>query len=512
MRAAVLFVLLLGACSPPVPQPEGSASDIDPASVTIAFGGDVNLGRRQNAISASDGADRALGDLSSLREADLAIVNLESVVSGIGQSGVEKGEDAPFFFRGRPEMLDVLIAAGVDAVGTANNHSGDYGPDALLDQGRLLDAAGVAHAGSGPDVEAACAPTYLPAAHLTVALVSIDATMPHFAATDASPGTCHLALEEPQAWRERMGPILEDARDRAHAVLVAVHWGPNLAAEPSAEKRAVGRLLIELGADVVLGSSAHVLQGVEVHEGRPIVHDAGNLLFDSQEGVVDSALMLLDLDSRGVRSLRVEPLVTEYGWTRPASPAESGRIVDEVAALSRSLGTELMGGRLPLDPPVRAEPEPQPVPQRQPALTPPAADPPPGCLAAEVPAEFAIPPLRLGELTLLGVRVDPVPADPRKLVWVESYWRVDSGRLGDRWISPRLEPSGGGGTWRGDHQPCDWAWPAGRMVPGQIYLDRSALRPRNGAGDELVLRMAVTDGEDTLDVSEVLARVPMMGE
>src|SRR5690606_34650243 len=113
----------------------------------IAWGGDVNLGRRLHYCAAS-GQGPVL-DVPALREADLAIVNLECVVSRIGRLGIRKGEAGPYYFRARPEMLGVLREAGVDVVTTANNHSGDYGPEALMDQERWLAAAGIGAAGAG---------------------------------------------------------------------------------------------------------------------------------------------------------------------------------------------------------------------------------------------------------------------------------------------------------------------------------------------------------------------------
>lgn len=480
---------------------------------TIAFGGDVNLGRRQNAISARDGARLALEDVPGLREADLAIVNLESVISSIGESGVEKGERAPFYFRGRPETLDVLVAAGVDAVATANNHSGDYGTDALVDQKRHLDATGIAFAGSGQDLAEACEPEWLPAGELVVALVSVDATMPFFAATPADPGTCHLPLDEPDAWRDRIGPVLETARSASHVTLVAVHWGPNDATEPSTEKRAVGRLLVELGADAVLGSSAHVLQGIEVVDGRPIIHDAGNLLFDSQEGDVHSALFVLEVDPRGVVGIRIRPLISSYGVTTRAGPDDEARILEALAAQSEALGTAMTGDRITFDPPPR-DPPPSPghvVPRRLTAAEA-AVGPPPGCVVKRVPDELAGEPQALGPLTFLGARVEPSPVAEQTLAWVESYWRADSTPAEDVWLSPRLESTSGGDDRRYDHEPCDWGWPASRLVPGTIYRDRAPLRPRDDESEALVLRMAVTDGEETIAITDALTVVPVDGE
>src|SRR5690606_23674695 len=118
-------------------------------TITIAWGGDVNIGRRFHYRFGTANARNALSRIKPLVEADLGIVNLECVVATSGMECVDKGERASYYFRARPEMIDTLICGGVDIVATANNHSGDYGPDALVEQGEWLDAAGIGHAGSG---------------------------------------------------------------------------------------------------------------------------------------------------------------------------------------------------------------------------------------------------------------------------------------------------------------------------------------------------------------------------
>ncbi len=123
------------------------------AAPVVAFGGDVILGERQNALTGCSGPANALGGVPELAEADLAIVNLESVIATAG-APVAKGTPFPFYFRGRPELLAVLVAAGIDVVCTANNHSGDFGTEALLEQVRLLDGMNFGHAGSGLNREA----------------------------------------------------------------------------------------------------------------------------------------------------------------------------------------------------------------------------------------------------------------------------------------------------------------------------------------------------------------------
>ncbi len=103
-----------------------------PAHWNFCLGGDVNIGWRFHFRFECANARKALARITPLTEADLTIVNLECVVATTGSKVIDKGERASYYFRARPEMLATLIEGGVDLVATANNHSGDYDPDALL--------------------------------------------------------------------------------------------------------------------------------------------------------------------------------------------------------------------------------------------------------------------------------------------------------------------------------------------------------------------------------------------
>jgi len=240
----------------------------------VAWGGDVNLGRRQHYLSAENPGTLAL-DVAALRQADVAIVNLECVVATQGEQGFDKGEGGPFYYRGRPDMLPVLLDAGIDAVAVANNHTGDYGLDALLEQAQWLERAGLAHAGSGHDTAEAFRPMVLRAGDLDVAVFSIDATQYRYAAQEKRPGIAYLDIKQHGTWRARLEPLFSQARQNGQVVLVAMHWGDNWAAIPSEDKIAAGHALIDAGADAVMGASAHGLQGIDTYRGKPVIHDAG---------------------------------------------------------------------------------------------------------------------------------------------------------------------------------------------------------------------------------------------
>ena len=463
-----------------------------PSGPKVAFGGDVNLGRRQHLRSRELGNANALRGVTPLQEADLSIVNLECVIATRGEQGIPKGEGGPYYYRARPEMLELLKVAGVNLVVTANNHSGDYGAEALLEQIGYLDAMPILHAGSGANLQAASRPAFARAGEFTVAVFSIDATKPHFAAKPDSAGGWHMPLDKPELWRAELAPRIALAREQAHIVLVAVHWGENLEKTPGANEIAAGHAIIEAGADAVLGSSAHILQGVEVYQGRPIIHDAGDLLFDSvRKDFAASGVFTLALAHNGVTQVCFSPVKVGYGFSESATGAEATRITSNFIQACQIFHTPfeltqtgeamlLLDGLPPRDVrPAGIAPPPQP------AFTPPAAlsMPLPAWTISEVPKDAQIAPLKLGPLTLLGYRVPASVNEMRRrqMLWVESYWTIDEPLSEDYLLDIQAKPIAEGSMppfgLGMAHDPCDWMWPTSRCKPGVIYRDYYGLRP-----------------------------------
>jgi hypothetical protein len=446
-------------------------------TVTLAFGGDVLLGDDMNTYVARRGAEAPLAGVPELREADLAMVNLESVVAP-GADAVDSGRVGDYYFLGRPETLEVLEAAGIDLVSTANNHARDFGTAALAAEDRLLAGMAMAHPGTGRVPAAACAPVYLAPRGLRIAVFSINTTEPTFATGDGEIGTCYLAPRDREGWERIFRPAFADARLKANVILAMPHFRASFSTVPDPADRAVAQLLIDLGADAVLGDGAHALQGIEVHDGRPILHNAGSLLFNFPEPD-EAAIFILSLSSAGVEGIRTVPLITEHDWTRPASPAEATGILAAIDARSRALGTGVSGGSLELAPQPRDPPtiQPENLARLNPGPAPgPAAEPPAVCTVAAVPEGAAVTPAAVGPLTLVGARAERDRIDGPALIWLETFWRIDARTRSDLSIAPRALPQRGT-PWQGVHEPCDWAWPTSRWEPGVLYRDRYPLRP-----------------------------------
>jgi poly-gamma-glutamate capsule biosynthesis protein CapA/YwtB (metallophosphatase superfamily) len=251
--------------------------------LTLAFTGDVMLGRLVNDRLKDMQPEEVWGDvLPHLAQADLRIVNLECALTTHLQpwSRTEK----MFHFRADPETVRVLQAAHIEACSLANNHILDYEEQGLLDTLRVLDASGIRHAGAGANDKEAAAPAIIEVqgeSPYRIALLSYTDNEPDFAATAKRPGTNYLEVSLHEATMTRIANSIAQARAQgADLVVISNHWGANFVERPPPEFRSFARRVIELGADIYHGHSAHICQGIEIYRGKPILYDTGNFIDD----------------------------------------------------------------------------------------------------------------------------------------------------------------------------------------------------------------------------------------
>ena len=331
---------------------ETPADGDDGADATrIGFVGDLMLGRSvaDRWADADDPAGVWGTTLPRLRDLDALVGNLECCVSDRG----ERWPDKTYYFRSPPPFaIPALEAAGASFVSLANNHVLDYREPALRDTRTHLGGAGIARGGAGTDADEALEPATVDAGDLTVAAFGLTDRSAAFAATDSRPGTAFARLDPSVAGTRR---LVADALDRAaesdpDLIVASLHWGPNWATEPRAVHERFARLLVEWGVDVVHGHSAHVLQGVEVYEGRPIVYDAGDFVDDyvsyrEREGVRNkrSALFELVVRDGDLDALDVVPTAIEAETATLADDEVAQWVRETVAARSAPYDTPVEG-------------------------------------------------------------------------------------------------------------------------------------------------------------------------
>jgi poly-gamma-glutamate synthesis protein (capsule biosynthesis protein) len=349
---------LLAGC----PGPPRQAVEVDcPATVPtestarIGFVGDVMLGRNVNDRWRDGPAAGVWGSTAEyLQSLDGLVLNLECCLSDRGQ----RRPGRTYYFRADPEWaIPALQAAGTSFASLANNHVLDFGRVALEDTLANLSRAGIAHAGAGLDREAAVEPALIEVQGIEIAVLALTDQSPSYAALAGKPGTAYADLSDSYPARHLVGTGLERARELDPDLTVAtLHWGPNWKTVPSGDRQAFARWLIDRGVDVVHGHSAHVIQGVEVYRGRPIVYDAGDFVDDYvikpdlhndrsfcfELQIADGRLEALDLRPVEIDDERVERAGDEAAaWLR-----------DRMRSLSEPFGTTVRrngrGLRIPL--------------------------------------------------------------------------------------------------------------------------------------------------------------------
>jgi poly-gamma-glutamate capsule biosynthesis protein CapA/YwtB (metallophosphatase superfamily) len=317
---------------------------------TLALAGDVMLGRLVDETIATRGFAYPWGDLLPvLHGADRVLINLECVLTARTERWREPdGSYKAFYFRADPAVVETLRQGRVAFAGLANNHSGDFGLEGLLDTLRILDEAGILHAGAGHTLAEARRPASLAVDDSRIAVVACADYPRAWAATPTSPGINYLPVSVDPADFAAVEEALAAARREADLLIFSIHWGPNMRARPTAEFRRFARRVIEAGADVFWGHSAHVPQGIEVYQGRPILYDTGDFVDDyavDEELRNDlSALFLLRVRPPAVEGLELLPVHIGRMQVNLARGADRDWIVRRLTELSAEFGTRLVDG------------------------------------------------------------------------------------------------------------------------------------------------------------------------
>jgi poly-gamma-glutamate capsule biosynthesis protein CapA/YwtB (metallophosphatase superfamily) len=364
----VLFLPLLAGCGrgavatpaapPPSPTPTHALDASAGETITLALAGDVMLARYVNATIQIRSSHHLWGDvLPLLQAADLALANLECVIAASGEPFIP---ERVFYFRADPKAIEALTLAGIDYVTLANNHTMDFRAPALLETIGHLDKHGIAHAGAGGNLEKASQYALLEAKGITVGVVAFADHFQEYAATESDPGTNIIPITTDEPHFRRVRERIEAVRAAgADLVVFSIHWGPNMRHVPSQDFRDFAHAVMDAGADIFHGHSAHVFQGIEIYDGRPIFYDTGDLIddyyVDMQHKNDQQLLFLVHATSDQVERIELVPLLISDIQVNRASGELFDEIYERIRDLSQAMGTDIRqeGDRLVIDIPER---------------------------------------------------------------------------------------------------------------------------------------------------------------
>ena len=305
----------------------GGQAEAD-GSTTILFTGDVLFANAFKAGYDADGIKGVVAPelLEELRAADILMVNNEFPFSDRGTPMA----DQQFTFRCSPGYVKALIEMGVDVVSLANNHTLDYGREALSDTFAALDGAGILYGGAGDSAERAKQVQVIEVHGKKYGFIAVSRVVPtaDWKVENAVPGlfSCYdtTALVE----------VIKEARETCDYVAVYPHWGVEYQAYPEANQTQIAKACIDAGADVVVGSHTHCLQGVSYIDGKPVFYSLGNFIFG--QSIDRSAMLEVTIDAAGRASYRFVPVYAAGGVTYPAEGGQAESVLNYLDGISEA--------------------------------------------------------------------------------------------------------------------------------------------------------------------------------
>lgn len=251
-------------------EPEEKVEEVD-LPITISFAGDTMMDWSTKKTIRNKGPLYPFQLVKEeVEKSDFALLNLETAVT-TGNSQFPK----QYNFKSDPESITGMKAAGFDLVSLANNHTMDFNEEGLLDTFKYLKQYNMPYIGAGMNSNEAFAAHTVELKGKTVKFLAFSRVLP---------------VVEWKAQENRAGiadgydlgtilEVVEREKQSADYVLLYLHWGKESKKHPEPFQRDWAKQMIDSGADAIIGSHSHVLQGFEYYKDKPIAYSLGNFLF-----------------------------------------------------------------------------------------------------------------------------------------------------------------------------------------------------------------------------------------
>ena len=277
-------------------------------STTLIFAGDVLFANAFKSNYDAGGIEKVIEPqlLQELQDADIFMVNNEFPFSNRG----EPMEDKQFTFCCDPKYVKALNEMGVDIVSLANNHTLDYGRDALSDTFTTLDGAGILYAGAGETKERAYELQIIEKNGKKFGFLAASRVVPesNWKVEEWTPGML-TAYDD-----TKLVQLIKEARNGCDFLSVYIHWGVEYDAYPQDYQTKIATDCFNAGADLILGAHTHCLQGIAYISGKPVFYSLGNFVFG--QNIDKTVAVKVQVSSDGTVSYGLLPVYAAGGTTK----------------------------------------------------------------------------------------------------------------------------------------------------------------------------------------------------
>lgn len=299
--------------------------------IILSFIGDVSLADNWYIAPKYDERGKKIyGILSEsvvdiMTTSDIMVANSEFTVSDIG----EKMPNKYYTFRASPKRLSIYEEMGVDLVTLANNHVYDFGETAFYDMLDALEEYKMPYIGAGRNMDDAKRPYYFIINGYKIAFVNATRAEKYILtpeATETDGGV--LRCYDPTLFAN----TIKEAKAQSDYVVALVHWGKEDSHELEDVQVETSRTYIDAGADIIIGSHAHVLQGIEYYKDKPIVYNLGDFIFNNE--TKDTGIFQIKVSNDGKLEYYFIPCLEKDEYTKTLDGEEKQRVIKNMNSWS----------------------------------------------------------------------------------------------------------------------------------------------------------------------------------
>ena len=298
---------------------------------TISFVGDVSLADNWYIMPEYDKRGKKVyGILSEdtvkvMTESAIMVVNNEFTVSNRG----EKMPGKYYTFRASPERLSIYEEMGVDLVTLANNHVYDFGRDAFYDMLDSFREYKIPYIGAGKNIEEAKEAYYFILNGYKISFVNATRAeklvlTPEATESDGGVFRCYDA--------SHFVEVIEREKKVSDYVVALVHYGREDSHSLEDVQVTSSKMYIDAGADVIVGSHAHVLQGIEFYNDKPIIYNLGDFIFNHE--TKETGIFQIKLNDDGSMKYYFIPALEDNKYTKLLDGDDRNRVISHMNSWS----------------------------------------------------------------------------------------------------------------------------------------------------------------------------------
>lgn len=294
---------------------------------TISYVGDVSLADNYFVGEAID--ERGNGLESVMSKDVISYLNTQSLVVANAEFALGTGgtplAGKTYTFKANPSRLSLFHDMNVELVTLANNHVYDYGEDVFNQSLELYKEYNINAIGAGKTIDEADDAAYYIINGYKFAFVNANRSEKNIltpGATETTGGV--LRNYDPEYFIS----VIEKEKETADFVIALIHWGAESSHEIEEVLLETSHMYIDAGADALIGTHAHVLQGIEYYKGKPIFYNLGNFIFNGYK--IDTALVTMEILDNKQINYYFKPALQENVYVDFLYNEESNTLIDKV--------------------------------------------------------------------------------------------------------------------------------------------------------------------------------------